>query len=347
MKKILTAMSGGVDSAVCCALLQQKGYAVSGATMLLRAGAEADCEDARAAAAQMGIPFHLFCWQEAFHTQVETTFCQAYAAGKTPNPCIVCNKTMKFGLFLDEALRLGFDGMATGHYARVEYDKGASRYLIRMACDRAKDQTYMLYSLSQSQLSHTLLPLGSMTKAQVREMAEALQLRLAHKHDSQDICFVPDGDYAAFLQSSGVPLTPGRYRACNGRDLGAHLGAERYTIGQRRGLHLSCGERVYVVAKEGADVIIGTNQDLFSKTVFVEDVNYIAVSHLDAPCRVQAKLRYTPRLASATLIPTSAGATLQFDAPQRAVTPGQAAVFYVDDYVLGGGTICGARAENL
>ena len=345
MKKILTAMSGGVDSAVCCALLHQQGYEVGGATMLLRCGAEPEAEDARMAAAQMGVPFHLFCWQMEFHNHVETDFCNAYVAGITPNPCIVCNKTMKFGLFLDEALRLGYDGMATGHYARIEHDTGADRWLVRMAADQSKDQTYMLYSLSQFQLSHTILPLGSMTKAEARELAQSLNLSLAHKHDSQDICFVPDGDYAAYLQRSGLTLTPGRYRDLEGKDLGPHRGAESYTIGQRRGLHLSCGERVYVVQKNGTDVIIGPNEALFSNRVQVGDVNYIAIENLTAPRRVRAKIRYTPRFADATLIPTEYGAELLFDEPQRAVTPGQAAVFYEDDYVLGGGTILGASNE--
>lgn len=343
MKKILTAMSGGVDSAVCCELLRRQGYSVGGATMLLRPGGEPEADDARLAAEQLGVPFHQFCWQTAFRDTVEQDFCNAYAAGKTPNPCIVCNQKIKFGLFLDEALRLGYDGMATGHYARIEFDRGSGRYLVRMAEDRSKDQTYMLYRLSQHQLSHTILPLGDITKAQAREIAEACGLRLAHKHDSQDICFVPDGDYTAFLRASGMRLTKGRYRNMQGDDLGPHLGAESYTIGQRRGLRLSCGERVYVVKKDWPDVIIGPNEALFSRRVTVEDVNYIAQEHLDAPLRVTAKLRYTPNFAKALLIPTENGAELQFDEPQRAVTPGQAAVFYVDDYVLGGGTICGAE----
>lgn len=345
MKKILTAMSGGVDSAVCCDLLRRRGYEVGGATMLLRCGAEPEAEDARVAAEQMDVPFHLFCWQKEFHRHVETDFCNAYIAGKTPNPCIVCNKTMKFGLFLDEALRLGYDGMATGHYARIEHDAGADRWLVRMAADQSKDQTYMLYSLSQFQLSHTILPLGGMTKAEARELAQSLNLSLAHKHDSQDICFIPDGDYAAYLRRCGHILTPGRYRDLEGKDLGPHRGAESYTIGQRRGLHLSCGERVYVVQKNGTDVVIGPNEALFSKRVQVADVNYIAIENLTEPRRVRAKIRYTPRFAEATLIPTEYGAELLFDEPQRAVTPGQAAVFYEDDYVLGGGTILGTSKE--
>ncbi len=345
MKKILTAMSGGVDSAACCALLKQQGYEVGGATMLLRCGAELEASDARAAAMQMGVPFHLFSWQKEFHDRVETDFCRTYVRGKTPNPCIVCNKTMKFGLFLEKALSLGYEGIATGHYANIEYDRGAERWLLRMAADQGKDQTYMLYSLSQTQLSHTLLPLGNLTKAQVRDLADSLGLHLAHKQDSQDICFIPDGDYAAYLRRSGIILTPGHYRSLDGKDLGPHRGAESYTIGQRRGLHLSCGERVYVVKKEGADVFIGPNEALFSRRVQVENVNYIAVDALTAPRRVRAKLRYTPRFGEATLIPTEQGAELLFDEPQRAVTPGQAAVFYEGDYVLGGGTIQSAATE--
>jgi tRNA-specific 2-thiouridylase len=244
---------------------------------------------------------------------------------------------MKFGLFLNEALRLGYDGIATGHYARIEH--GGDRYLLRMAADRSKDQTYMLYALSQDQLSRSMFPLGELTKDRVREIAAELGLNVAHKHDSQDVCFIPDGDYAAYLQRRGIELTPGRFLDQEGRDLGPHQGAERYTIGQRRGLGLSFGERVYVTAKPWPDVVIGPNEALFSRRVPVKDVNYIAVDGLDAPRRVRAKLRYTPRFAGALLIPTEDGAVLEFDEPQRAVTPGQAAVFYEDDYILGGGMI--------
>lgn len=337
MEKILTAMSGGVDSSVCGALLLRSGFEVGGAMMLLRPGAQGDAEDARAVCRTLGIPFHLFCWGEVFRDTVEDEFCRVYCAGQTPNPCVVCNKKMKFGLFLSEALRLGYDGIATGHYARIE--RGGDRYLLRMAADRSKDQTYMLYGLSQAQLSRSRFPLGEYTKEQVRALAAELGLKVASKHDSQDVCFIPDGDYAAYLQRRGITLTLGRFLDQDGRDLGPHQGAERYTIGQRRGLGLSRGERVYVTAKPWPDVVIGPNEALFSRRVRVKNVNYIAVDSLDAPRRVQAKLRYTPRMADALLIPTEDGAVLEFDEPQRAVTPGQAAVFYEDDYVLGGGTI--------
>ena len=341
MEKLLIAMSGGVDSAVSCALLRQMGYDVGGGTMLLREGGEPEAEDARAACRRLGVPFHLFSWQAAFRDTVEDDFCRQYCAGRTPNPCVLCNRTMKFGRFLDEALALGYDGMATGHYARIERVSG--RCLLRIASDSAKDQTYMLYSLSQDQLSKSVFPLGGYTKAQVREIAAELGLHLASKHDSQDVCFIPDGDYCAYLVRRGVSLTPGRFRDMAGADLGPHRGAECYTIGQRRGLGLSAGERVYVISKPWPDVVIGPNDALFSRRVFVQDVNYIAVDSLDAPRRVRAKLRYTPRFADALLIPTETGAELLFDEPQRAVTPGQSAVFYEDDYVLGGGVICGAE----
>ncbi len=337
MNKILTAMSGGVDSSVSCALLLQNGVQAGGAMMLLRPGAQGEARDAQAVCRTLGVPFHLFCWGEIFRETVEDDFCRVYCAGQTPNPCVVCNRKMKFGLFLDEALRLGYDGVATGHYARIEHS--GERHLLRMAADRSKDQTYMLYSLSQAQLSRSVFPLGELTKPRVREIAAELGLPVAQKHDSQDVCFIPDGDYAAYLQRRGITLTPGRFLDMEGRDLGPHGGAERYTIGQRRGLGLSCGERVYVVAKPWPDVVVGPNEALFSRRVFVKDVNYIAVAALTAPRRVQAKLRYTPRMAEALLIPTEAGAILEFDTPQRAVTPGQAAVFYEGEYVLGGGTI--------
>ena len=337
MEKVLTAMSGGVDSAVCCSLLQKQGFSVTGATMLLRCGAEGEVADARRAAEQMGLPFHVFDWRAAFEDRVQAPFRRAYQNGLTPNPCIVCNRYLKFGLFLEEALRLGYEKIATGHYAKIEWDAGANRYLLRMARD--KDQTYMLYSLNQYQLAHTLLPLGDYTKAQIRALAEELGLSLAHKQDSQDICFVPDGDYAAYLERCGVRLTPGDYYDMDGKKLCPHRGAECYTIGQRRGLGYAAGERKYVVAKEGNRVILGDNKDLFSSCVFVTDINYIAVEKLDAPCKVRAKLRYTPKLSDCLLVPSETGAKLLFDEPQRAVTPGQAAVFYIDDYVLGGGTI--------
>ena len=338
MKKILVAMSGGVDSAAACALLKKQGYEVAGGTMLLRDGGEAELEDARFAAEQMGIDFYAFDLRKEFYERVITPFMRVYQEGGTPNPCVVCNGAMKFGLFLDKALELGFDGIATGHYARILEENG--RFLLRLAADRKKDQTYMLCMLNQFQLAHTLFPLGEVvSKEETRALATEAGLDLAKKRDSQDICFVPDGDYMAYLTSHGVVPQEGNFIAPDGKIYGPHRGMEAYTVGQRRGLGMAFGERAYVLGKCGTDVIVGAPEGLFSTNVRVENVNFIPFDTLSAPIRVQAKLRYTPKTAEALLIPTDYGCQLQFDEPQRAVTPGQTAVFYDGNLVLGGGTI--------
>lgn len=340
MKKILVAMSGGVDSAAACLRLKELGYEVGGATMLLRNGGEPECEDARKAAQQMGIEFHLFDLREEFQKNVIAEFTRVYQSGGTPNPCVVCNRTMKFGLFLERALALGYDGIATGHYARVA--KCGDRYILKLAADRAKDQTYMLCSLSQYQLAHTLFPLGDMeNKAAVRELAQNAGLQLARKHDSQDICFVPDGDYMAYLTANGLSPQAGNFITADGKILAPHRGMEAYTTGQRRGLGIAFGERAYVLGKRGADVIIGANEALYSDRVRVEAVNYIPFDCPTEPMRVQAKLRYTPRTAAAWLYPTDYGCELRFDEPQRAATAGQTAAFYDGETLVGGGTIAG------
>ncbi|MEE0784725.1 MAG: tRNA-specific 2-thiouridylase, partial [Oscillospiraceae bacterium] len=251
MKKILAAMSGGVDSAAACILLQRQGVTVGGGTMLLRPGGEEEAQMAADAAAQLGLTFHLFCWQEEFLKNVIEPFTRVYQQGGTPNPCIFCNRTMKFGRFLDAALELGYDGIATGHYAQVRFDTGSGRYLLLCAQDGAKDQTYMLYSLSQAQLARTRFPLGSMTKQEVRALAAEAGLHVAAKHDSQDICFVPDGDYGKFIEGycertgkeeeggKFSPFEPGDFVTEDGKVLGHHKGIIHYTIGQRKGLGLS------------------------------------------------------------------------------------------------------------
>lgn len=339
MESVLVAMSGGVDSAAACAVLQAQGFRVGGGTMVLRPGGETEAEDARRAAMQMGVPFHRMELQESFYQQVIMPFMRVYQSGGTPNPCVVCNRVMKFGLFLDKALELGYDKIATGHYARVVQRGG--RYLLLRPREAARDQTYMLYGLTQQQLSRTVFPLGDLTKAEARTLAAARGLDVASKRDSQDICFVPDGDYMAYLVAQGMKPQPGHFIGTDGTDYGPHRGMEAYTIGQRRGLDLACGKRVYVVGKRGGDVLIGENAALFSRRVLVGDVNLISVPSLDAPMRVQARLRHTTRLDWAELRPgeTPNTAELYFDAPQRAVTPGQAAVFYDGDVVVGGGTI--------
>lgn len=339
MKKILVGMSGGVDSAVSVLLLRDQGYEVSGATMVLQPCGAQEAADAAESARRLGVEFHVFDWQVEFRSQVIEPFEQVYIRGGTPNPCIFCNKTLKFGKFLEKALELGCDGVATGHYARVRQENG--RYLLHTARDAAKDQTYMLYHLSQEQLSRVVFPMGEYTKEEARAKAGLAGLPVASKHDSQDICFIPDGDYLAFLKRDGVTPQPGRFIGPNGEDLGPHKGLEAYTMGQRRGLEVAYGSRIYVVGKRGSDVLLGPNEALFSSRVRVADVNFIPFDHLDGPIRAQAKLRYTPNAAPCTIHPADQGVVLEFDQPQRAVTPGQAAVFYDGGLVLGGGTIVG------
>lgn len=344
MKKILVAMSGGVDSAAACLLLRQQGYEPSGGTMLLRDGGEAEAEEARRAAQRMGIDFHLFDLREEFRQRVIELFAEVYRSGGTPNPCVVCNGTMKFGLLLDRALELGYDGIATGHYARI-IERGG-RFVLQTARNRAKDQTYVLCRLTQHQLAHTLFPLGEAeNKENVRALAESAGLELAKKHDSQDICFVPDGDYMGFLIANGLKPQCGNFLAPDGTVYGPHRGLEAYTVGQRRGLGMAFGERVYVLGKRGADVIVGEEKLLYSRRVFVAQTNYFPFEAPSEPLRVQAKLRYTQKTAEAWLYPASDGCELVFDQPQRAVTNGQAAVFYDGETVIGGGTICGCAEE--
>ena len=272
-------------------------------------------------------------------------FVAEYAAGRTPNPCIDCNRTVKFGALLDWALEHGADFLATGHYARVRYDAASGRWQLLRGRDGRKDQSYVLYQLTQRQLSHLLLPVGEYEKTAIREKAAECALPNAEKPDSQDICFVPDGDYVRFLREyGGLNPVPGDFVDENGRVLGRHRGQECYTLGQRRGLGVSADEPVYVVRKgpAGGPIVLGPERALYSDTLTAENVNWVSVPQPDAPLEVAAKTRYSQREAAAVVEPLESGAVrVRFAEPQRAVTPGQSVVFYQGDLVVGGGVIRG------
>lgn len=345
--KALIAMSGGVDSSVAAYLMLQKGYLCVGATMQMCDEALLGCspadpaQDAKKVADRLGIDFHVFPVAEDFKKNVAVPFIESYEQGDTPNPCIRCNKTMKFGLLLDKALELGCERIVTGHYARIEEKNG--RYILRKAMDESKDQTYFLACLSQEQLSHIELPLGELTKAQVREIAEAQGFITARKKDSQDICFIPNGDYKAFMERyTGKTYPAGNYLDSEGKILGKHAGAVGYTLGQRKGLGIALGQPAYVCGKdmEQNTVTLGTNEDLFKNTLRAKDFNWMPFEALTAPMRVLAKVRYRHTAQPATVYPEENGfVRVEFDEPQRAITTGQAVVLYDGDYVVGGGTI--------
>jgi len=345
--KALIGMSGGVDSSVAAYLMLQSGYTCVGATMQLYTGQDQACcatehsDDARAVADRLGIPFHILDYSEDFRSLVMDHFTTSYENGLTPNPCIECNRHLKFDKFLQAAFSLGCDCIVTGHYARIREKDG--RYLLCKAVDEAKDQTYFLYCLTQQQLQHARLPLGVLTKADARLIAQEQGFLNAKKRDSQDICFIPDGDYLAFLQRyTGKTYPAGAYLDLSGNIVGTHKGAVAYTLGQRKGLHLAMGEPVYVCAKdmEKNTVTVGPNEALYRKELLAKDWNWIAIDSLTAPIRAKAKARSRMAEQPATVYPEKDGfARVVFDEPQRALTPGQAVVLYDGDTVIGGGTI--------
>ena len=339
--KVMIGMSGGVDSSAAALLLKQSNFSCAGVTMQL--WGNPDFGDARAIAAQLHIPYRILDCREAFQKLVVDTFVKSYEEGLTPNPCIVCNKALKFGLMLEKARALGYDEIATGHYAQVEQDPETGRYLLKRAKDMSKDQTYFLYCLSQDQLAHTLFPLGNLRKEEIRDLAEQAGLVTARKRDSQDICFIPDGDYVSFLRSyTGKQYPSGNYLNLQGKVLGEHRGAVCYTVGQRRGLGIALGAPAYVCSKnmEQNTVTLGSSEDLMHRGLLAGNMNWILPPVSSDPISCTGKIRHSQFDEPAVLYPQADGSCIAvFDRPQRAISPGQAAVFYQGDRVIGGGTI--------
>jgi tRNA-specific 2-thiouridylase len=376
-KKAVIAMSGGVDSSVAAALMKERGFECIGITMKLFATEDMDAnrnsaccsgsadavarktstyrgccsltdvEDARAVAFRMGMPHYVLNFADEFKELVIDTFIKTYRKGATPNPCIECNRYLKFEKLLLRARQLEFDYIVTGHYAQIEQSGG--RFLLKKSLDSKKDQSYVLYAMTQEQLEHTIFPLGSLTKREVREIAHASGFINAAKQDSQDICFVPDGDYAEFIERcTGMASPDGNIIDKDGAVIGVHKGIIRYTIGQRRGLRLSFNNPRYITAKsaENNTITIGEEKDLYSRTLTANNINLIACNMLSRPLRVTVKTRYLQKEQYGTVEQIGSDSVrIVFDKPQRAITPGQAAVFYDGDFVVGGGTITGAAGE--
>ncbi|MDB6468761.1 tRNA 2-thiouridine(34) synthase MnmA [Blautia wexlerae] len=355
MRKAIIAMSGGVDSSVAALLTKETGDECIGATMKLFHNEDIgvkrektccsldDVEDARNVCYRMGIRYYVFNFSERFKEDVMDRFVDAYEHGATPNPCIDCNRYLKFDKMFQRMRELEYDYIVTGHYARVEYDEEKNRYLLKKAVDDTKDQSYVLYMLTQEQLAHISLPLGGLCKTEVREIAEKHGFVNARKHDSQDICFVPDGDYAKFIeQYTGRKSIPGDFVDTEGNILGKHKGIIHYTLGQRRGLGIPAASRLYVcdISPKTNQVVLGNNEDLFHLELTATKVNLISCESLKEPMRLKAKIRYRHPEQEAVAWQTEDGVLhVRFDKPQRAITRGQAVVLYDGDIVVGGGVI--------
>lgn len=353
MSRVVVGMSGGVDSSVAAYLLKEQGYDVIGVTMQIwpeehALQAEDGCcglsavEDARRVAAGIGIPHYVMNFRREFQEQVIDYFMEEYLQGRTPNPCIACNRHVKWEALLLRSRAIGADYLATGHYARVDKLENG-RYAVKRAAVPVKDQTYALYNLTQEQLSHTLMPVGAYSKEEVREIAEKIGLQVAKKPDSQDICFVPDGDYAGYIErNAGREIPEGNFVTSDGKVLGRHKGITHYTVGQRKGLGLALGYPAFVleIRPHTNEVVIGTHEESLVRTLRANQLNFMAVEEITKPMRVFAKIRYNHKGAWCTVKRTGADeVTCMFEEAQRAVTPGQAVVFYDQEYVVGGGTI--------
>lgn len=354
--RVVVAMSGGVDSSLTAALLVHQGYDVIGITMQIWESYNADNDpehrgccslsavnDARHVAEKLGIPYYVLNFRQMFQQTVVDYFIREYGRGKTPNPCIACNRYVKFEGLLQKALGLGAEYVATGHYARIIFDDQAGRYLLLKGLDQSKDQSYALYHLNQHTLKHFLMPLGTYEKTETRKLAAELGLPVANKPDSQEICFVPDDDYKKFLaEKAPQSLKPGNIVDTEGHVLGKHQGLPLYTVGQRKGLGLAAGKPLYVVAldSETNTVIVGDNNDVYADELIANDLNFIAIDSLNNPMKITAKIRYSAPVAEGVIYPMADGEVrVKFLKPQRAITPGQSVVFYTDDIVVGGGII--------